>query len=90
MTEATECMSDFPVAEKPAAAEPPASAASVGGEIPGDLNVSHSDDGQYLLLYAGQKLLAIYGAMGADPEFVEFADGRRFAVDALLDLVAAG
>ncbi len=55
--------------------------------IPGDLVVSRSDDGQYLLLYAGQTLLAIYGAMGADPEFVEFADGGRFAVDELLDMV---
>ncbi|MFH1869004.1 MAG: hypothetical protein ABIK82_00665 [Pseudomonadota bacterium] len=55
--------------------------------IPGNLAVSRSDDGQYLLLYAGQTLLAIYGAMGADPEFVEFADGGRFAVDELLDMV---
>lgn len=55
--------------------------------IPGDLAVSRSDDGQYLLLYAGQTLLAIYGAMGADPEYVEFADGGRFAVDELLDMV---
>lgn len=56
--------------------------------IPGDLAVRRSDDGQYLLLYAGQTLLAIYGAMGADPEYVEFADGGRFAVDDLLDMVA--
>lgn len=55
--------------------------------VPGDLAVDRSDDGQYLLLYAGQTLLAIYGAMGADPEFVEFADGGRFAVDELLDMV---
>lgn len=59
------------------------------GLIIGDLSVGHSDDGQYLLLYAGQTLLAIYGAMGADPEFVEFADGGRFAVDDLLDMVGA-
>lgn len=57
--------------------------------IPGDLAVRRSDDGQYLLLYAGQTLLAIYGAMGADPEYVEFADGGRFAVDELLDLAAS-
>jgi hypothetical protein len=57
--------------------------------IPGDLAVRRSDDGQYLLLYAGQTLLAIYGAMGADPEYVEFADGGRYAVDDLLDMVAA-
>lgn len=55
--------------------------------IPDDLSISRSDDGQYLLLYAGQTLLAIYGAMGADPEYVEFADGGRFAVDELLDMV---
>lgn len=55
--------------------------------IPGDLAVSRSDDGQYLLLYAGRTLLAIYGAMGADPEYVEFADGGRFSVDELLDMV---
>jgi hypothetical protein len=61
----------------------------VMGLVPGDLAVSRSDDGQYLLLYAGQTLLAIYGAMGADPEFVEFADGGRYAVDDLLDMVAA-
>lgn len=60
-----------------------------GGLVVGDLLVGRSDDGQYLLLYAGQTLLAIYGAMGADPEFVEFADGGRFAVDDLLDMVAA-
>lgn len=56
--------------------------------IPGDLTVGRSDDGQYLLIYAGQTLLAIYGAMGADPEVVEFADGQRFAVDDLLDMAA--
>ena len=63
--------------------------------IPGELAVSRSDDGQYLLLYAGRTLLAIYGAMGADPESVEFAhapqevplrDGDRLAVDDLLDM----
>jgi hypothetical protein len=65
-------------------------AASHAGNLePGDLAVSRSDDGQYLLLYAGQTLLAIYGAMGADPEYVEFADGQRVAVDDLLDMVAA-
>ena len=53
---------------------------------PGELKVGRSDDGQYLLLYAGQTLLAIYGAMGTDPEYVEFADGGRFAVDDLLDM----
>lgn len=58
------------------------------GMVPADLAVSRSDDGQYLLLYAGQTLLAIYGAMGADPEFVEFVDGGRFAVDELIDMVA--
>ncbi|MDP2136003.1 MAG: hypothetical protein Q8J99_20560 [Sulfuritalea sp.] len=64
-------------------------ATPAGGLVVGDLSVGRSDDGQYLLLYAGQTLLAIYGAMGADPEFVEFADGGRFAVDDLLDMVAA-
>ena len=59
-----------------------------GNLNPGELSVDRSDDGQYLLLYAGQKLLAIYGAMGADPEFVEFADGGRVAVDDLLDMVS--
>lgn len=63
---------------------------------PSELAVSRSDDGQYLLLYAGQTLLAIYGAMGANPEYIEFADalqeiplgdGGRYAVDELLDLV---
>lgn len=58
-----------------------------GSMTPGELAVSRSNDGQYLLLYAGQTLLAIYGAMGADPEYVEFADGGRFAVDDLLDMV---
>lgn len=59
-----------------------------GRLVVGDLSVSHSDDGQYLLLYAGQQLLAIYGAMGADPEYIEFADGGRIAVDVLFDLAA--
>lgn len=68
-------------------AEPDKELSYVISLIPGDLAVSRSDDGQYLLLYAGQTLLAIYGAMGADPEFVEFADGGRFAVDELLDMV---
>ncbi|MCX7150384.1 MAG: hypothetical protein NTY05_13440 [Rhodocyclales bacterium] len=90
MNEVTKGMPDFREAKEPAAIDSPASAPSAGGAIPYDLNVSHSDDGQYLLLYTGKKLLAIYGAMGADPEFVEFADGSRFAVDALLDLVATG
>lgn len=56
--------------------------------IPGELTVSRSDDGQYLLLYAGQTLLAIYGAMGADPEYVEFAGGGCISVDELLDMAA--
>lgn len=61
--------------------------ASLGRElIQGELKVSQSDDGQYLLIYAGQVLLAIYGAMGADPEVVEFASGGRYAVQTLLDM----
>lgn len=55
--------------------------------IPGDLAVRRGDDGHYLLLYACRTLLAIYGAMGADPEYVKFADGGRFAVDDLLYMV---
>lgn len=90
MSETTEAISEFPETEEQPENESPGPTRRGDSVIPRDLNVSRSDDGQYLLLYAGQRLLAIYGAMGADPEFVEFADGRRFAVDTLLDLVAAG
>lgn len=89
MSEATEAMPEFVGTANRTGIEATATGAQIGIAIPGDLKVSPSDDGQYLLLYAGQKLLAIYGAMGADPEVVEFADGSSFAVDALLDLVAA-
>lgn len=56
---------------------------------PSDLSNAHSDDGQYLLINWRQELVAIYGPMGPDPEVVEFCDGRRIAVDELLDMVAA-
>ena len=90
MSDTTQAMSEIPEAEKQTGNAAPGPAPRGDSVIPRDLKVSRSDDGQYLLLYAGKRLLAIYGAMGADPEVVEFADGRRFAVDALLDLVAAG
>jgi hypothetical protein len=90
MSETTEGTGDFPGMEAQTGIAAPGAASGAGGAIPGDLKVNRSDDGQYLLLFAGQKLLAIYGAMGADPEVVELADGSRYAVDALLDLIAVG
>ncbi|MCF8198716.1 MAG: hypothetical protein K9J42_08120 [Sulfuritalea sp.] len=63
-------------------------AGGAGSELPADLKVSRSDDGQYLFIHAGECLLAIYGAMGADPEVVQLADGRRYAVEDLLDMMA--
>ena len=89
MSEATQAMPEFQETAHQTGFADPVTDAQIDCSILGDLKVSPSNDGQYLLLYAGQKLLAIYGAMGADPEVVEFADGSRFAVDTLLDLVAA-
>lgn len=78
-------MNDFSIN----AANRPGTGGRPGGLIRAELKVSGSDDGQYLLIHAGQRLLAIYGAMGADPEIVEFADGGRFSVEQLLDMAAA-
>ena len=54
-----------------------------------DLAVETSGCGQYLLLTCRGALLALVGAMGSDVEFVEFADGRSYLVEELLDMVVA-
>ncbi len=56
---------------------------------PADLAVEASDCGQYVMLMCGSNLVAVIGAMGSDVEVVEFADGRSFRVEELMDLVAA-
>lgn len=53
-----------------------------------DLAVEASDCGQYVMLMCGQTLVALMGAMGCDVESIEFADGRRYRVEELMDLVA--
>lgn len=58
------------------------------GIAPVDLTVAHSDDGQYLLIHCGGEFAAMYGAMGASPTAVEFADDGSYLVEELLDLVS--
>lgn len=53
-----------------------------------DLAVGASDCGQYLMLTCGGELIALIGAMGSDVATVEFADGRRYVVEDLMDRVA--
>ncbi|OHC66906.1 MAG: hypothetical protein A3H93_15970 [Rhodocyclales bacterium RIFCSPLOWO2_02_FULL_63_24] len=53
------------------------------------LALAHSHDGQYLLIYCGEELLAIYGAMGGNVATIEFADGGCYSVEEVLGLVAA-
>lgn len=54
-----------------------------------DLAVESSDCGHYLMLMCGESLVALVGATGSDVEAVEFADGMRYRVEDLLDMVAA-
>lgn len=57
------------------------------GITPGDLAVTASPCGQYLLITCRDALVAMYGAMGGSIEAVEFADGGRYSVEELLDLI---
>jgi hypothetical protein len=59
-----------------------------GGITPGDLTVPHSECGQYLLINCGEALVAMYGAMGGSVAAVQFADGRSYSVEELLDVIA--
>jgi hypothetical protein len=54
-----------------------------------DLAVEASDCGQYLMLMCGETLVALVGAMGSDVEAVEFADGGRYRVEDLMEMVTA-
>jgi hypothetical protein len=54
-----------------------------------DLAVEASDCGQYLMLMCGGTLVALVGAMGSDVEAVEFADGGRYRVEDLVEMVSA-
>ena len=54
-----------------------------------DLAVEASDCGQYLMLMCGETLVALVGAMGSDVEAVEFADGGRYRVEDLMEMVRA-
>jgi hypothetical protein len=58
------------------------------GIAPVDLTVAHSYDGQYLLIHCGDEFVAVYGSAGGSPAAVEFADGGRYSIEELLDLVA--
>lgn len=60
----------------------------IAGISPVDLKMVASEDGQYLLIYCGHELVAAYGAMGGNPDAVEFAEGGRYSVEQLLDLVS--
>ncbi|OHC66770.1 MAG: hypothetical protein A2045_04410 [Rhodocyclales bacterium GWA2_65_20] len=52
-----------------------------------DLAVRHSADGQYLLIYCGDELVAMYGAMGGSAETVRFSDGQCYSIEDLLDSI---
>lgn len=54
-----------------------------------DLAVEASDCGQYLMLMCGETLVALVGATGSDVEAVEFADGGRYRVEDLMEMVTA-
>ena len=56
----------------------------------GDLTLAHSHDGQYLLIYCGEEVLAIYGAMGGSVETIEFADGGCYSVEEMLKVLGRG
>lgn len=58
------------------------------GITPDDLAVEHSECGQYLLINCGDALVAMYGAMGGSVAAVQFADGRSYSVEELLDVIA--
>ena len=52
-----------------------------------DLAVGASGCGQYLLITCCGEVVAMVGAMGSDVATVEFADGGRYPVEELLDLL---
>jgi hypothetical protein len=52
-----------------------------------DLAVEASDCGQYLMLMCGETLVALVGATGSDVEAVEFADGGRYRVEDVMEMV---
>jgi hypothetical protein len=52
-----------------------------------DLAVEASDCGQYLMLMCGETLVALAGATGSDVEAVEFADGGRYRVEDVMEMV---
>lgn len=58
------------------------------GIEPMDLGVHPSNDGQCLMVHCGSEIVAMVCAMGGSPEIVQFADGTRYSLEALLDLVA--
>jgi hypothetical protein len=49
-----------------------------------DLRVTPSQCGQYLLLYCGDELVAIYGAMGGSVRWIGFGGGLH-AIEDVLD-----
>lgn len=50
-----------------------------------DMRIEASDDGQYLLIYCRQRVVAMLGPMGADVEFFEFADAGRMTALELIE-----
>lgn len=72
------------------AAEPGNIARLAPGIFLSDLRLQRSADGQHLLILCDEEAVAIYGPMGPSVAVVEFADGGRFTVESLLDLLADG
>lgn len=76
------------------AAAPVAELGDIARLAPGiflsDLQLQRSADGQHLLILCDEEAVAIYGPMGPSVAAVEFADGGRFTVESLLDLLADG
>lgn len=88
MTIGTEGHDDSTLQDGQAASEP--LIVRLGADIGlSELAIEASGCGQYLMLTCSGALVALVGAMGSDVESVEFADGRSYRVDELMDLLAA-
>ncbi|HEX8963051.1 MAG TPA: hypothetical protein VF801_08600 [Rhodocyclaceae bacterium] len=76
-------------------AEPEQSGTACGGVVrlgPGvtlsDMRVAPSVDGQCLLVYCRDRIVALLCAMGSDVEAFEFANSERIGATDLLDRIA--
>lgn len=50
-----------------------------------DMRIEPSDDGQYLLIYCRQRVVAMLGPMGSDVDVFDFVDVGRLTAAELID-----